>query len=875
MSDSSTPTLYKFNALRTYSSTEWLADSRKKYRQVYAMAETSYIYAEFSFYNKKFDEEDWEATVVLKGFRLETSGENDEPLCEIEIPVIASRHQNIVYVREGWGSDDPGEFWTEGAYLWRASINGEVVAESRFFVYDEAPVTPAENPFFKVEGVQLFESDASGGDATIRNFHIAFDATETRFVFAELSARNHLKRDWMCELVFNFYNDARQLKGRTVELFPVKGTETAFKIASGWGSDFRGTWFIDNYTVEIVFMDTLIAVIPFEVGYEFEQGASRLLQGNDQYLLPAPAEQDPSEVDSLSLDEVLSELEGLVGLGEIKKRMREYAQYLQFINIRKAKGLEEGSTINLHAVFVGNPGTGKTTVARQLGRIYRKLGLLSRGHVHEVDRADLVGEYIGHTAPRVREAITQARGGILFIDEAYALMRDKEDSKDFGREVIELLVKEMSNGPGDMAVVVAGYPKEMEDFLNSNPGLKSRFPTAFEFDDYIPDELSEIGYYAATKRQITFSGPAKDRLHEHLIEAYRGRDRSFGNARYVFSLIDEAKLNLGLRIMQGEDPGSLSLEDLSLIKEEDVSEIFNRKNRPRLTLPVDEDLLHQSLDQLNQLIGLHEVKNEVHELVKLVRYYRETDRDVLNRFSLHTVFVGNPGTGKTTVAHLIGQIYKSLGILERGEVVVADRSTLVAQFIGQTAPKTEAVMEKARGSVLFIDEAYTLVQGGPNDFGKEALDTMLTRMEEMRGELVIIVAGYPDNMRQFLESNPGLKSRFDRQLTFPDYLPEELMEVCRSMLSLEGVIPNPEAEAHLEKYLLYIYNHRNKYFGNARAVRRVVEQAIKQQHLRLATLNPDARTEVALHTLLLEDVEQFAPGDTSLLDVGQQGKMGF
>ncbi|MFK7971997.1 MAG: AAA family ATPase, partial [Bacteroidia bacterium] len=245
MSESPTATLYKFNDLRTYSSTEWLADSRKKYRQVYAMAETSYIYAEFSFYNKKFDEEDWEATVVLKAFRLEASGEHDEPLCAIEIPIIASRHQNIVYVREGWGSNEPGECWSEGAYIWRASIDTNVVAEAKFFVYDEEPVTPDDNPFFNVDGAQLFESDASGGEAGNRNYFINFDAVETRFVFAELTAQNKLKRDWMCELVFNFYNDARQLKGRTVELFPVKGGEDKFTIASGWGSDFRGTWFLD------------------------------------------------------------------------------------------------------------------------------------------------------------------------------------------------------------------------------------------------------------------------------------------------------------------------------------------------------------------------------------------------------------------------------------------------------------------------------------------------------------------------------------------------------------------------------------------------------------------------------------------------------
>src|SRR5690606_14777931 len=162
----------------------------------------------------------------------------------------------------------------------------------------------------------------------------------------------------------------------------------------------------------------------------------------------------------LSFDQVLVKLDSLVGLQQIKRKVREHAQYIQFLQLRKSRGFKEKDEINVHSVFIGNPGTGKTTVAGMMGLLYHKMGLLSKGHVHEVDRVDLVGEYIGQTAPKVKEAIEEARGGVLFIDEAYALARTSEDNKDFGKEAIEVLVKEMSNGKKDLVVIVAGYPKE-------------------------------------------------------------------------------------------------------------------------------------------------------------------------------------------------------------------------------------------------------------------------------------------------------------------------------------------------------------------------------------------------------------------------------
>ena len=188
------------------------------------------------------------------------------------------------------------------------------------------------------------------------------------------------------------------------------------------------------------------------------------------------------------------------------------------------------------------------------------------------------------------------------------------------------------------------------------------------------------------------------------------------------------------------------------------------------------------MSELNALTGLANIKQEVNELIKLTKYYREIDRDVLKAFSMHSIFLGNPGTGKTTVARIIGKFYKALGLLERGHVIDADGSDLVAGFVGQTSLKTKDLVKQAMGGILFIDEAYAITEGGPNsgghDFGKKAIAALIKEMEDHRSEFGVIVAGYTDNMKSFIESNPGIKSRFDRTFHFEDFTENELVGDC-------------------------------------------------------------------------------------------------
>lgn len=249
--------------------------------------------------------------------------------------------------------------------------------------------------------------------------------------------------------------------------------------------------------------------------------------------------------------------------------------------------------------------------------------------------------------------------------------------------------------------------------------------------------------------------------------------------------------------------------------------------------------LQKCMDELNKMTGLKRVKDDVQSLVNMIIVRKKREEMGVKQqlpLSLHLVFTGNPGTGKTTVARLLAKIYYQLGLLSKGQLVETDRSGLVAGYIGQTAIKTQEVIQKAIGGILFIDEAYTLKQNYSNDFGQESIDTLLKAMEDNRDDLIIIVAGYPDLMKEFIKSNPGLQSRFNKYLTFDDYSPNELIEIFQSLCESYGMTADEEALAILKEKFKALYQKRDKSFGNGRLVRNIVEKVYANQANRLANV---------------------------------------
>ncbi|MEV0458322.1 right-handed parallel beta-helix repeat-containing protein [Catellatospora methionotrophica] len=574
--------------------------------------------------------------------------------------------------------------------------------------------------------------------------------------------------------------------------------------------------------------------------------ASTAGQADDR---PVPTGESRRAAPPPALEGLLAELDGLVGLAGVKQEVNMLVDLQLLAGRRTAVGLPP-PPMSRHLVFAGPPGTGKTTIARLYGQILQALGTLRKGHVVEVARADLVAQIIGGTAIKTTEKFESALGGLLFIDEAYALTDEGGGTgPSFGQEAIDTLVKLMEDHREDIVVVAAGYSPQMRAFLSSNPGLASRFTRTIEFESYSDDELVTIVENFCRRHRYTLDYGTGQALKN--LFALIPRDGNFGNGRTARKVFEDAIGRQAQRLSRAE---VVSAPELTRLRPEDIGP--PPTGGIRLGGAAERPDLAQLRARLAGLVGLEEVKREVNDTVNLLATSRKRAEAGLPVPALgrHLVFSGGPGTGKTTVARLYGQVLTALGVLATGQLVEVSRADLVAEYVGQTAQRTREVFDRARGGVLFIDEAYTLApteRSGGADFGREAVDMLVKLMEDHRDDVVVIAAGYDEEMAAFLRAYPGLGSRFAHTVHFADYTPAQLVTIVEQHASAFGYELMLETRAALLKHFTAM--PREHGFGNGRLARQVLDKMIVRQSGRLGKLAEPTREELV--TLLPPDID--------------------
>ncbi|MEV0705695.1 AAA family ATPase [Saccharopolyspora sp. NPDC050389] len=531
-----------------------------------------------------------------------------------------------------------------------------------------------------------------------------------------------------------------------------------------------------------------------------------------------------------------TDLADCVGLDSVRGELDLVLAEVRAAKLRREAGMP-GAVRPRHLVFTGAPGTGKTTVAGVLGRTCADLGLLSSGHLVVVDCADLAGRHVAEAAIGVQRALDRAMGGVLCIEDAGTLARpgiDVDRARNQG--VIDALLAGLQTRSADLLVVLCGPDAAVNGLLKATPELAACFPKVLRFPDLTDEQVVELFERKAAAAGFT--------LGEGVPEKARGvvrmarRDAAMTNGRLAVNLLERAVSLQSRRILAdgvvGED------ESLHRIEAADVPDTPVE--------PVHADLPADPLATIDGLIGLESVKREVRLLVA------EAEADRMRRGAglplaartRHLVFTGNPGTAKTTVARLVAAVYAKLGLLSSGHLVEVSHADLIAEYIGQTAPKVRAAVERALGGVLFIDEAYALTPpDGRHSYGPEAIAELLRLMEEHRDDLVVIAAGYESRMTEFLRTNPGLASRFPSVVNFPDYDEAELVEIFENMARTAGFTVQEGVDAEVRRILRA--TSRDESFGNGRVVRNLLDRAIALQGERITTTSePQDPSEVRL-----------------------------
>ena len=555
-----------------------------------------------------------------------------------------------------------------------------------------------------------------------------------------------------------------------------------------------------------------------------------------------------------------AELAKVVGLESVKQQMRSVRNRLEVNRRREALGVKDSKP--LHAKFVGSAGCDFAQVASILGAVMREAGVLPSRKVCALGREGLVGANTEATLKAVRAAVEKAAGGLLLVKDVRQFKNKDSGSSNwadhYGQLALQTLGEELASrdrlvaeggpeAPRPVVMVLAGQREDVAGAVAAAPSLEPRLGTTLEFAEYGVGDMAALLRQCVETEGFHLDPALTDEKLQALLRPRISRaGAAQGGLLLLRDMVEAAKHCQTDRVYEA---GDSSRDSLLRLTEDDFSP--ERGLGAGGLAPPSSGGAGSAADgaaggqltpasvlaELDSIVGLESVKRHMHSLkaqLLMDRKRRAAGMGSGASPTLHMIFTGNPGTGKTSVARIVAELFRALGFLRRGHVVEIDRAGLVGGYCGQTAIKTTEVVESALGGVLFVDEAYTLVSDSKDSFGREALDTLMKLVEDHRDDLVVVLAGYPAEMDELLAHNPGVRSRFPTTIHFDDYTVPELMQIALKDLKKQSLRLAPDASAALEARFDHLVTLPGRENGNGRAVRNIIESAVRAQSVRLS-----------------------------------------
>lgn len=710
---------------------------------------------------------------------------------------------------------------------------------------------------FKIIQSRVFDLQDSINSGK-RTYLKVFDEQRTNFIAVEILIFNpyYNQRNLFWNGLAVWYMDDEEV-GRNNFNLEVKSDWEIVEVVQSWGTPVPGFWKDSECRVEILLENKLVCTHFFSVGnsqvIDFQNiQVDELKIFNRESFNQIKRSENIMSIsnENYSLQLILEELNGYVGLKNLKHSLSEFITYINFVQERKKQGIDVKENLTAHCIFLGNPGTGKTSIARILGRFFKSVGLLENGHVVEVDRSTLVGEYIGETAQKTEKVIKQALGGILFIDEAYTLKRDT-NGNDFGQEAIDIILKRMEDFNGKFFVIAAGYPELMQNFLNSNPGLKSRFTHLFLFDDFSANELVEIYKLFSSREKFIITPEAEELLTNKLKLIYENDKNNLGNARFVRNLFNETKVQLSKRYHSLKyDERNFYASSTIII--DDILSAFNNYEKHSKGFVFNDDKLNKYLNELNNLVGLEDVKKTFSKLLASIKVEQLKKERAISSLpkNLNSIFICEPGAGTSTVARLFGKVFKELSLIESGQLVEIDSSYFYGLNKIDSYLTLDKIFQDSIGKIIVVNDSVITLKA-KSDFSDSLLQYFLKKLYLYKDKVVAVLTGNQDEFEDLFESVPVIENQFPNIYNFGHYSTRQLLEIALNICQKKNYQLEEGAWQQMLDLLAKLRSDKNKNFYNARTIKEILNKAIANQEERIISLKHPKDAD--LMTITYED----------------------